>query len=330
LLSGFGLAGCLELPLDGGSGDSGPPDFASTLYDPSAVISPKYSVFGRVKTDHLSKNEDSLPEQYWTRLERMVEGFGGVDLDSVDTATGITSRDPDRNVAGGAMSVSGQFDPDGIETTVEARFQTEYDRSTTDGVSIYTVDRGQMDYGDYVRTNTVTVGASEDRLFVGGMQAPKATSGDAVRKMIAAEKGDGSRLCDAHDGANELLSRIGRAPIAGGVSFDSPLDESATGSLPDDVAPVAENLVSIGLESEIDGDTTNHTVGLTYADTDTPSKATVQTAIDSSSSKINNFDCVFHDVSITTENRTVLVSATGTTESVFELLGFFWFPASGP
>ena len=330
MFGGFGLAGCLELPFDGGSGDSGPPGYASALYDPSAIMSPKYSVFGRGNLDHCSENDAAVPEKYWTRIETIAGRIDGVDVDSIDTLTGITSRNPDRNVAGGAMVTSGQFDPDGIETTVEDRFGTEYDRSTRDGVTIYTVDRGQMDFGEQVRSNTVTFGVAEDRVFVGGMQAAQATSTEAVRGMIAAEKGDRSRLCDAHAGANELLSRIGRAPIVGGIHFDSPLDESATGNLPDDVGAVAEDLVAFGTGSEIDGESMNHTVGLTYADTDTPSKGSIEAAIETISSRVNSFRCLFHDVSITTENRTVIVSATGTAEAFFELLGVFWFPASGP
>jgi hypothetical protein len=320
LLGVVGTAGCLETVDDAVGG--GPPDYANWLYDPAEVYDSDYVGFGTFDVQSVYENEDELPEGMMDQVEEVNEEADFVDLDAMENVTGIAYGLPNQDLGGGSMVVSGEFDVDAITAEIENEAPEEYETTTHGDFTLYTMTR-EHPAEDGPDTNSATVAVSGDHVLVGGMQAPGVTSADAVTTMIDAGGGDVPRLHEENEDADELVSQLGDATLVVGGTFDADLTNFTDDATPDEVVDAVDDLVAVGVASDVDGDSVEHTMALVYATEDDASTEDVEDALDRVEETNDPAGDQLEDRSVSRDGRAVLVSTTGETEALFEPFGLF-------
>lgn len=322
LLGVVGTAGCLET-VENAVGGGGAPGYANWLYDPAEVHDSDYVGFGTFDVRTVYENEDELPDEMIDQVEEVNDEFEFVDLEAMENVTGLAYGQPNRNVGGGSMVASGEFDVDAITDEIEAETTEDYETGAHGDYTLYTMTRERANVDDGAETNSVTIAVSGEHVIVGGMQAPDVSSEDAVTTMIGAESGEVDRLQDGNEDADELVSQLGDASLVTGGTFDANLTNFTDEATPDDVVDVVDDLVAVGLASDVSGETVEHTMAFVYEDADAASTDDMEDAVDEVQEKSDRADDQLEDVAVSKSSRTVLVSASGDTEEFFETFGLF-------
>lgn len=325
LLGVVGTAGCLETVDDaiGAGGDT--PGYAQWLYDPAEVYESDYVGFGTFDVQSVYENEGEMPDGMMDRVEKANDEVDFVDLEAMETVTGIAYGYPNRDHGGGSMVVSGEFDVDDVTAKIEEESPETVETRTEGDYTLYTftTERQHDHEDDGADTNSATIAVSGEHVLVGGMRAPDATSEDAVTAMIDAESGDVTRLHDGNGDADELVSQLGDATLVMGGTFDANLTNFTDEATPDEVVDVVDDLVAVGAASDVNGDTVEHTMAFVYEDGEAASTDDVEAVLDNVEEWGDRAADQLEDRSVSRDGRTVLVSTTGETDEFFEAFGLF-------
>ncbi|HKL30436.1 MAG TPA: twin-arginine translocation signal domain-containing protein [Natrialbaceae archaeon] len=329
LLGVVGTAGCLETVNDAvGSGDESP-GYAKWLYDPTEVHDSDYVGFGTFDLHSIYENEESVPEKMMQQVEKANENVEVVDLETMQSVTGIAYGHPKRDLGGGSMVVTGEFDAGKITAEIEEESTDEFEKSTHGEYTFYTrTQQRQYAEGD-PDTNSATIAVSEDHVVMGGMQAPEASSMDAVSTMLDAEEGDVDSLGEGNEDAGELVSQLGDATLVLGGAFDTDPTTMANEGTPDELVEAVDDLVAAGVASDVDGDTVEHTMAFVYEDGDAASTDDVEAVFDNVEEWGDRAEDQLEDRSVSKDGRTLLVTATGDTEEFFQAYRLFGFGLTG-
>jgi hypothetical protein len=322
-LLGVGTAGCLDT-VDDAIGTDGPPtEYATWLYDPNEVLESDYVGFGTYDVRSLYENETHLPDGMMERIDVANDEMEFVDLESVAEMTGLAYGHPRQETGGGSMTVSGEFDLDEIETRIEEGTAGEYETDSYEGYTLYTVSPDGETAAAGVETGSMTIAVSSDRVVVGGMRAPDATSDDAVQATIDAGDGDVARLHETNDDASEVVSQLGDATMVLGGTFDADLTNLANEGTDPLLIEVVDDLVAVGLASDVDGASVAHSMAFVYESEDAASTSALQDAVDRVKAESDPANEQLDDASVSRDGRTVVLSATGDTKAFFRTIGLF-------
>lgn len=329
LLGVVGTAGCLETVNDAVGDGDGSPGYAKWLYDPAAVHDSDYVGFGTYDVHSVYENEEAMPEELMDRIEKANENVEVVDLEAMQNVTGIAYGQPNRNVGGGSMVVTGEFDVDEITTKIEEESTAELEKSTHGDYTFYTRTQERRYADEGPDTKSATVAVSDEHVLMGGTQAPDVDSEDAVTAMIEAGNGNADALGNENEDAGELISKLGDATLVVGGAFDADLTNFTNEATPDELVEAVDDLVAVGAASDVNGDTVEHTMAFVYEDEDAASTEDVEAVFDNFEDANDRAAEQLEDRSVSKDGRTVLVSTTGDTEEFFLIFRMFGLSLAG-
>jgi hypothetical protein len=252
-----------------------------------------------------------------------------VDLEAMQSVTGIAYGHPRRDLGGGSMVVTGEFDAGKITAEIEEESTDEFEKSTRGEYTFYTRTQQRQHAEGGPDTNSATIGVSEEHVVMGGMQAPDASSMDAVSTMLDAGEGDVDSLGEGNEDAGELVSQLGDATLVLGGAFDTDPTTMANEGTPDELVEAVDDLVAAGVASDVDGDTVEHTMAFVYEDGDAASTDDVEAVFDNVEEWGDRAEDQLEDRSVSKDGRTLLVTATGDTEEFFQAYRLFGFGLTG-
>lgn len=325
LLGVVGTAGCLETVDDAVGDTPDTPGYATWLYDTAEVSESNYMGFGRFDVQSVYKNQEAMPDEMMDDIESANEETEFVDLEAMETMTGIAYGQPNRNVGGGSMVVAGEFDVEAITAEIEKESPDGVETGSHGDYTLYTIQQERQHADEGPNTNSATVAVSSEHVLIGGMQASDVTSEEAVTTMIETENGDVARLHEGNENASELISQLGEATLVMGGTFDANLTNFTDEETPDEGVKMVDDLVGVGVASNVNGDTVEHTMAFVYEDSVAASADDVQEAIETAANKNDRAENQLEDRSVSEDGRTVLVSATGETDAMVEAFGLFGF-----
>lgn len=270
----LGLSGCAGM-----LGESSGPGYATWLYAPGAIQSRDHYGFTYLDAAEFSDNEDELGDWYTMMKESTTASLEPASLDFGDV-DGVVSASP-------ATVYTGSFDPDGVAAALE-----------DSGFSETTQHEG---YDIYVGGGSQAYGVGDDALTV----ASNAEDGEGVLKtVIDADEGSEDRYVDDNEDMKALTDVLGeRTYVNGRTRAQVASTDTDSGEFAGEVAN--------GGGFDVDGDTTELTVGLVFDAADDASTDDVQEWVDS-----DTFEDV-EDTEVSQSDRVVTVTGTAETNQFF-------------
>ncbi len=323
------LAGCQEdLPTDdesGGDGDDGSdeddetgPEWASWLYDPTAVGEVDVHGFSTYDVAELLEYRDDLPTELDDGID---QAFGDLD--------GLSAEDADRVVAqgygqapdpesGGGMEdepvgwnvvATGSFDADALAGRLE-------DSDAYEAAGEYEGVRLFEGPPEDERVEAA-VGIAADAVVGAGVAEYDLAATAAVELAVDADAGDADRYYGTHEYVAALLDRHGDATTATGAadpdgSFQPFVEENPSSQA---YESLLTNARAVGRSATLGEETTEASLSVELAEVNQEAVEDLQTAVDRAQAERGDPEGPFSDPSITTDGTTLVVEASADTEA---------------
>lgn len=346
LLGTMGLAGCssIENALGGGGGST---SYKNWMYDPEELVDSEFVGFGTFNVQTIYENEDQLPDETTEELDDTNEQLSqfGVDLEETDRMTMVGHTGDIINAAmggagggasnlasGGSVAITGTFEPGEVEEAVEManttvpEEQQMSDEGEYEGYNMWAASYEQQSTSATGETQSQTVsaaaGLSEESVLMGGMQSNEASAQEAVELMIDTEGGSGTRLTNENDDIKQMVDNVGGSAVAFGVTLSSLVDTFGSFIQEEAVKDVIDNLVAVGIGTDINGETYETNIAMVYDEAGDASTENYEAFFEYlREQNTSDVEDPLSDIETSKNGRTVVVTTTGDTAELFEASG---------